>query len=290
MPPEADLVTISLGAGLQSSAMVEMVIEGELPRPDLIIFADTGDEPEYVYKQVEYLETRLKLIGMGIEVVSAGNMVEDIYSDTRFAAIPLFTVLEKEVEGFGQKTKVRTKGRLKRQCTPNYKIYPIEKRIRQELIKCGKARYNKIGHMLVNKGVRVVSWLGITLDEVQRMKPNRTWFIENKYPLIDMRMTRHDCTRWLMSRGLPVAGKSSCIRCPFHDDGYYLDMKENRPDDWSEVVKFDEDLRSGTLRLKETAKGELFMHVSCQPLKDVVLDKSNGQISMDFCDEGYCWT
>jgi hypothetical protein len=270
--------------------MVEMVVEGELSRPDLVIFADTGDEPDYVYRQVEYLNGRLKSIGMEVETVSGGNMVDAIYSDTRFASIPLFTILEKELDGFGLKAKVKKVGRLKRQCTSEYKIEPIERRIRDELVSRGLGHLSKIGSRLIKKGVKVESWLGITLDEVQRMKSNRTWFIDNRYPLIDKRMTRQDCTRWLMSKGLPVANKSSCIRCPFHDDGYYLEMKNDRPGDWSKVTMFDDDLRSGKLRLKETAKGKLFLHRSCQPLKIVPLEKNSGQMSLDFCDEGYCWT
>ena len=41
---------VSLGAGVQSSAMALMFAKGELtPMPDGAIFADTGAEPQYVY-------------------------------------------------------------------------------------------------------------------------------------------------------------------------------------------------------------------------------------------------
>ena len=36
------LTIISLGAGVQSSAMALMAAKGELPMPDYCIFADTG--------------------------------------------------------------------------------------------------------------------------------------------------------------------------------------------------------------------------------------------------------
>lgn len=36
---------VSWGGGTQSSAISLMVLRGLLPRPDLFLFADTGDEP-----------------------------------------------------------------------------------------------------------------------------------------------------------------------------------------------------------------------------------------------------
>jgi hypothetical protein len=43
------LTVISLGAGVQSSTMALMAADGELPKPDCAIFADTGNEPKAVY-------------------------------------------------------------------------------------------------------------------------------------------------------------------------------------------------------------------------------------------------
>ncbi len=40
------LVVLSLGAGVQSSTMAIMAANGELPKPDCAIFADTGYEPK----------------------------------------------------------------------------------------------------------------------------------------------------------------------------------------------------------------------------------------------------
>jgi perosamine synthetase len=42
----------SYGAGVQSRAMLHMALEGTLPRPDRIVFADTQAEPESVYAAV----------------------------------------------------------------------------------------------------------------------------------------------------------------------------------------------------------------------------------------------
>ena len=43
-----DLRVLSLGAGVQSSALALMIEKGEIPMVDCAIFADTGAEPEKV--------------------------------------------------------------------------------------------------------------------------------------------------------------------------------------------------------------------------------------------------
>lgn len=313
-----DLTTISLGAGLQSSLLCEMVIAGELPKPDAVLFADTGDEPDYVYDQVAYLRRKLATVGVPLITVSNGNLARDVYSHKRFVAMPLFTVLghgqrgrrqqvpdeqaalieieaytesePEHVTGFnGEAVQLIRVGRLKRQCTSEYKIVPIEKEIRVMLLEMRLATETKTGAIRVNPGVTVETWLGITVDEAERMKPSRKQWLRNRWPLIEKRMSRADCVAWYEKRGLPVPGKSSCRRCPFHDDTHWLDMKQNRPDDWREMVRFDHDLRSGKLRIDATAKGELYLHKSLVPLDQVMLT-NQGQETFNGCDAGYCWT
>lgn len=285
------LTTVSLGGGVQSGTIAEMVVEGELPRPDVFIFADTGDEPDYVYRYVEYLTKRLAGVNVPVVTVSNGNMVDDLYGGKRFAVMPLFTRQMRPVSGFGVEAHNEQVGRLKRQCTADYKIEPIEKWIKNHLLEVGAAKQTRSGAIHVNQGVSVETWLGISLDEVQRMKPSRTRWISHRWPLIEKRMTRQKCQQWLEARGLPVPLKSSCKRCPFHDKRYWRDMKENRPSDWQEVVMFDHDLRdsSSGLRIAATANGDLFLSEDCVPLVDVDLSTSQENGQMDMCDAGFCF-
>ena len=50
------LRVLSLGAGVQSTAVLLMMIEGQLPKADAVIFADTGWEPIAVYDHLKKLE------------------------------------------------------------------------------------------------------------------------------------------------------------------------------------------------------------------------------------------
>lgn len=275
----ADLTYLALGCGVQSGTLAEMIAEGDLPPVDMAIFADTGDEPEYVYEYRDYLKGRLAKVGIPLVTVTIGNLVQDLYGGSTFAAIPLYT----DING--------SRGRMRRQCTREYKIAPIEKRVRSELVTRKLARHSKSKAVLVNKGVQVECWLGLSLDEVQRMKPNPAWFIENRWPLIDRRLSRMDCLSWLRERELPQPKKSSCRICPYHNDDYWRFLRDERPDDWQHAVKVDADLRGDTFNITAAAKADLFLHRSGQPLDEVDLrtPEERGQTSfMDICDEGYC--
>lgn len=282
----ADFTYMSLGGGVQSGTMAEMIVNGDLPQPDLVIFADTGDEPDYVYHYIDYLRGRLRAVNAPLAIVTAGSLVDSLMSPNgRFAAIPAFTVQN------------GASGRLRRQCTREYKIAPIERKVRLSLLSRDLAGRTKNGSIRVNRGVTVEAWLGISLDEVARMKPSRTKWITNRWPLIEKRMTRNDCIQYLERHAFPIPQKSSCRICPYHDDNYWRNMRDQQPDDWSRVVDFDVSLRDARAgRFVATATGELFLHSSCVPLDRVDLrtPEERGQLRLfenaDVCDEGYCFT
>jgi hypothetical protein len=277
-----DFTYLSFGAGVQSSTIAEMIVEGFLPTINLAIFADTQDEPEWVYKQLEYIKERLSSIHIPLISITVGNIYDDLVSGKgRFAAIPVFTV-----------NKLGRVGKLRRQCTREYKIDPIEKIVKKELLSRGLAKQNKIGSIYINKGVKVNAIIGISLDEFQRMKPNRRKWISNSWPLIEKRMRRIDCINWLQANNLPTPKKSSCLICPFHNNSYWRDLKNNYPNYWSFVTEFDSSLRNSSSRFSASAHGHLFLHQQIKPLVDVDLStpQEHGQMEMwDVCDSGYCF-
>jgi len=257
------LNVISLGAGVQSSVMALMAARGELtPMPDCAIFADTQFEPQGVYDQLDWIETQLPF---PVHRVTAGSLRDDILSglDTtgqRFAAMPFH---------------LANGGFARRQCTAEYKIDPIRKKLRELIGLRHRQR--------APKEVAVRQWLGISTDEIVRMKPSRDAWIENVWPLIDARMSRQDCLRWFEAAypGRALA-KSACIACPYHNDATWREMKVNDPASFRDAVKFDRAIRSKRLGQIKHAP---FLHRSCKPLDEVDLRNLEDMGQLNFFNE-----
>ena len=72
-PPVADLVTLSLGGGVQSTCLSLMADAGliyEGAKPEVAYFADTGWEPAYVYETVAAVKER---VSFDVETVGLGR-------------------------------------------------------------------------------------------------------------------------------------------------------------------------------------------------------------------------
>lgn len=274
------LTILSLGCGIQSSTIAEMIVEGELPQVDFAIFADTGDEPDYVLSQRDYLKDRLASVDIPLVTVHKESIIDALFrAKGRFASIPVYTILDGSA------------GMIRRQCTREYKIELIEKFTRIKLLEMGYAKESKHTppHILIKKDYGTTTWLGISLDEAIRMNRNKVEWITNEWPLINLRMTRLDCVNWLNSKSLPVPKKSACRICPFHSHAHWKWMKENRPEDWTHVVKVDNFLRTSN-NFTAGLKGKLYLYRNTIPLEDIDFSKDDQQTNFfDMCDEGYCF-
>jgi len=264
------LTVISLGVGVQSSTMLLMAAKGELPNVDCAIFADTGYEPKSVYN---YLSLLKKIVKFPIYQVSKGNIKDDIINsiknNTKFPTAPFFT----------QNAITGKKGMLRRQCTFDYKISVIRKKLR-ELCNVGyRKRFPKDKY--------IEQWIGISTDEIQRMKPARDPYILNRHPLIEMNMSRQDCINWMKKNQFPLPEKSACIMCPYHNDAYWHFMKTERPSEFADAVQFDKNIRTGAKNIKDN----LFLHRSCKNLDEIEFNKKENDKQLDMFNnecEGLC--
>ena len=261
---------ISLGAGVQSSTMALMAAHGEItPMPRCAVFADTGAEPQGVYDWLDWLETQLPFpVHRVMHKDGLQKNIEQSVIGGRFAGAPFYT--ESDVSRGGQ---------LRRQCTREFKINPIEQKFRQ-LIGLKKGQRGP-------RHVAVVGWQGISLDEVQRARKGVEGWIEYRYPLIEKRMTRTDCLKWMADKGYPKPSKSACVWCPYHDNAAWRDQKLNDPTSWEASVAMDKLIRNG---VRGTSQ-KLYLHRSLIPLDEVDFRNAAdfGQIDA-FADEceGMC--
>jgi len=216
---EPALRVISLGWGVQSWALAAMSALGVLPHVDYCIHSDTTYERAETYAFAD--KWRKWLIAHGIQVMTVREIFE---YGADGVMIPAHTTY---LDG-------KPSGLLRRQCTDRWKIAPVRRWLRSEL------KRRKVD---IYPG-SVEQWLGITLDEFQRMKTSRVKYIKNVYPFIDLRMTRHDVTLWLKQQGLEVPVKSSCVMCPFHSRGSWREIKESGNGDWQRAIEMDEIVRN----------------------------------------------
>jgi hypothetical protein len=269
-----ELTVLSLGAGVQSSTMLLMIHKGLIPRPDHVIFADTGHEPRHsciadpatgqkisggVYGWLDWME---KHTGIPITRVSGGSLAKDsLYvginqkNGNRWLAnhIPAYLIGPNKT------------GMLGRTCTSNYKIVPIQRKIREIL---GVRRVSKrMKH-------KVTMLIGITTDEASRMKPAQVPYIENAWPLIEMGMTRQDCIDWLTINGYPIPTRSACTFCPLRSDREWIELKESSPADFAEAVEFERQLQK-VFSSVDKFENVPFLHDSGKPLDQTVFGKGD---------------
>ena len=251
---------ISLGAGVQSTVLALLLAHGDerlaalgYPKPDAAIFADTGYEPDYIYRHLDWLEQQLTY---PLYRVSGGDLRANLQqgqntSGNTFSDIPLY------VNRNGQQLMLR------RQCTSHYKIRPIYRKLR--MLAGGQPRRR------FPSGQHVELWLGISMDEAQRMKPARERWVVNRWPLVDLRWRRHDCKRWWTTtypdRQLR---RSACIICPFRNDAQWQEMQREEPASYAEAVAYDRSLREPGSPTARRVKGQAYLHKAMEPLDEVI--------------------
>ncbi|TPM39354.1 hypothetical protein FJ951_26975 [Mesorhizobium sp. B2-2-3] len=235
------LRVLSLGAGVQSTTLALMAARGDIAAPDCAIFADTGDEPQAVYEHLAWLCSGVLPFPVHIAQCDRSLRAALMAGDEDGARIPWHV-------GRG--------GMGGRNCTRNWKIRPIRRKIR-ELLGVGLRGYVAPG--------AVESWVGISLDEITRIKPSGCLFIHNRHPLIEARMTRQACYRWLEERQYRIPPKSRCKYCPFQGNEGWRSLWEN-PDEWAETVELDGWLREPAQIAR--FHGQVYLHHSRVPLAE----------------------
>ena len=269
---EPELKCLNLGAGVQSTTLALMAARGALPDgelPHFAVFADTGWEPTAVYQHLQRLIPLLEP-HFPVKIASAGNLRErllalpdeTVLNKVRFAAVPFFTT---------------SGGMGRRQCTKEYKISPIRHVIKAEL---GLAPGKRA------RGRLVECWMGITTDEAVRMKDSDVEWVRNRWPLVELNMSRFDCIEWLQRNGYPVPPKSSCLGCPYHGDDFWNRLKRDSPAEFADTVKVDQAIRDTKVA---GMNEQQYIHRSLLPLDQVRFDHDEGQLDLfgNECD-GMC--
>ena len=153
---------------------------------------------------------------------------------------------------------------MTRACTRDFKIEPIQKAVRR--LSGAKRGEKNMAHL----------WIGISTDEIVRMKPSRYPHLTHVWPLIDAGMSRQACLKWMRDHNYPEPPKSSCVYCPYHSDSHWRKIRDTDPAGWAEAIRVDAMIRVG---VKRNDRPPMFAHRSLVPLAEVDLstDTERGQ-------------
>jgi len=287
-PTDQPLRVLSLGAGVQSTTILLMALAGDIPPIDVAIFADTGWEPATVYEHLDRLEATARTGGIDVRRVSAGNIHADHIDPSSPHLFIRRPVRHPEWKGrqrtfipFYVTAPTGKEGITYRTCTKTYKIEPVEKELRHLLGLKPRERW-PLDH-------RIDQLFGISWDESHRTKDSTRPAIRNVYPLVDARITRDDCHRWMAEHGW-TAPRSACIGCPYHRNDEWRRLRSESPAEFAQAVTFDARMRELHAAGRLPIEGTPYIHDSRVPLSVAPIDLPDDDRADPFGNEcdGMC--
>lgn len=225
---------LSCGAGMQSTALALMACENVLkgiihpnvPIYDAIIFCDLGEEPLWVYKQVDFIKSACEKAGIPFYVLHT-HLYDDYinnFGKSRVVSVPFWSIDEN-----GKKAKMR------RHCTIDYKIEVINKFVKWTLLGYKKGQRIKPDDIKAHE-----MHIGFSSEEKHRARnEGKSVLFTYKYPLVEIGLERKDNYKYCLEVwGLDTKASACCI-CPFHRNFFFKYLKENYPDNYQAVLKLD---------------------------------------------------
>lgn len=239
----------SYGGGTQTAAIAVLILQGRLPRPDLIVMADTGREVQATW---DYLNTVVRPAGLDVRVIGQEWARWGLtFGQAHSLLVPAFT---RQNSGVGQ---------MHTFCSNEWKQRPIRRWLRAEgVTDCD-------------------TWLGISTNEMHRMKPSGLNWYRHVYPLIEMVPTnRAGCVSLVQGHGWPTPPKSRCWMCPMMSGLEWQQLKRDEPHNFDRAVTLDAELRQ--------SDPDVYLHRLGLPLDEAVEQTEQQPTLFDGCDSGYC--
>lgn len=245
----------SYGGGTQSAAIAVLVLQGRLPRPDMVVMADTSRERQATWDYLaEVAGPGLASIGLTVEVASHDLATVDMFAQNGDLLLPAFT------------RQNGATGKLPTFCSDKWKKAVIHRYLR-------------------SRGIEDCDvWIGMSVDELERMKPSGLLWYRHVWPLIDLRINRANCVALVEAFGWPTPPKSRCWMCPNMAPREWQRMKREEPGEFAQAVALEKQIRA--------RDPDAYLHPLALPLEQAVRQHTAvGQRDMfDGCDSGYCWT
>lgn len=246
----------SYGGGTQSACIAALVIEGILPKPDLIVMADTSREKTATWEYLnQVIQPALAQIGLKVEIASPKYKSVDLYGHKGQLLPPVWTSRNRETTGIGQMSGF---------CSNEWKRRVVMRWLRIQ-------------------GVKVCrNWLGISTDEAHRQRTSDVKWLSHWYPLIDRGVSRDRCYSIVQRMGWTQPPKSSCWMCPHMRDSQWREMKIAHPLDFEKAVNLEREI--------QTLDSDAWLTKHAQPLETLNFGDDQNELFGNGCGSGLCWT
>ena len=251
--------SISCGQGGPSLFLIVAAGEGVFPA-SVVITADTGWENDCLWSTGERTNAATFFNQVTKPLAEEYGMSAYFVRAQDGNGVPLPPLQDTQALGtediplFGSRG-----GKLKQSCTSKYKIAAI----RQQLRRLG--------------ATTATTNMGLTVDEVHRMRTNDVKWETKAYPLIDAGIYRATIQEQLDKRKIPYLVTSQCDGCPHKD---FPRWQRTSPGTLIELAEFEAKFN-----------GEFFLTGARIPLLQAI-DRMSARKSMDMfepCDDGYCF-
>lgn len=109
--------------------------------------------------------------------------------------------------------------------------------------------------------------MGFSFEEKQRCKDSPNPMFVNRFPLVDMELTRADNYAYILDVWGLDTKASACCFCPFHRNYFFENLKEHQPQTYAKLLEVDELLRDKNP--KPPMDSDLFISRSRKRLADL---------------------
>ena len=245
----------SCGGGTQSGAIAALIGSGKLPKPDLCFMIDTGREKSGTWLFVDgFIRPQLARVGTELAIVNKADWATvDLVNIHGTILLPGFTKQSGSV------------GKIDGFCSNEWK--------------------QRVGmRYLRSLGIESCRmWMGISIDEMSRVRTPVVQWVQLFYPLIfEIPMRRHRCADLIRAEGWSGAiPHSACKMCANMSDSEWIQMKTDYPQDFEDACRIEEEIR-------EHDK-DFWFHPSCVPLSEVDFTAQSTMFSDRGCTSG-CFT
>ncbi|TWT58989.1 hypothetical protein KOR42_23760 [Thalassoglobus neptunius] len=253
MPDRFATQVFNYGGGYNTIALMVLIAEGVIERPDRIITADTSREVRSTWEYlVDHASPYLEKHGLPpVEIASHDLSTVDLYSHKGTLLIPVFTET----------------GKFSAYCSGEWKKLVVRRYMRS----CGICS--------------ATNWIGYSHDERSRWvgkgEPDGPWAV--RFPLVENMINQESCRAIIKKSGLPFPKKSRCYICPHQTNEEWREVRDDYPEQFVEAVKVDFDVRDF-----DSEEG-VFLHQDRVPLVDADLERSDRKEPVRQCSLGVCF-